>query len=65
MTEPLARLLIRIPTGLKAKLVELAKRERRSLNKQIEVLLECGVSGGEKSSTSGPSHPVGVRKQQK
>jgi len=33
-------LLIRIPAALKARLVDLAKREHRSVNQQIECLLE-------------------------
>ena len=43
MTEPQARLLIRIPTRLKEKLAELAERERRSLNRQIEFLLDRSI----------------------
>jgi len=35
-----AALLVRLAPDLKSKLVELAKRERRSLSKQVEVLLE-------------------------
>jgi hypothetical protein len=35
-----AALLVRLAPELKLKLVELAKRERRSLSKQVEVLLE-------------------------
>jgi hypothetical protein len=44
MSESEARLLIRIPASLKVRLVELAKKERRSLNRQIEFLLETGLS---------------------
>jgi hypothetical protein len=40
MSEPRGRVLLRIPASLKAKLTELAEREHRSLNKQIEFLLE-------------------------
>ncbi len=43
MTEPRARLLIRIPARLKEKLAELAERERRSLNRQIEFLLDRSI----------------------
>jgi len=43
MSEPIARLLLRIPASLKAKLAELAKREHRSLNRQIEFLLDRSV----------------------
>jgi len=35
-----AALLVRLAPELKLKLAELAKRERRSLSKQVEVLLE-------------------------
>jgi hypothetical protein len=40
MPEPKVALLIRIPPDLKARLVDLAGREHRSLNQQIECLLE-------------------------
>ncbi len=40
MVEERVSLLIRIPAALKAELTELAKRERRSLNRQIEYLLD-------------------------
>jgi len=43
MSEPIARLLLRIPASLKAKLAELAEREHRSLNRQIEFLLDRSV----------------------
>ncbi len=33
-----------MPAGLKARLVDLAKREHRSLNQQIEFLLEHSLS---------------------
>jgi hypothetical protein len=40
MNEQLVRLPLRIPASLKQKLLELAEREHRSLNKQIEFLLD-------------------------
>jgi hypothetical protein len=40
INESKARVLLRIPGRLKARLTELAEREHRSLNKQIEFLLE-------------------------
>jgi len=43
MSDPLARVLLRIPAKLKTKLIELAEREHRSLNKQIEFLLERSI----------------------
>ena len=46
MTKRQERLLIRIPTSLKARLVKLAARERRSLNREIEFLLAQAVRSG-------------------
>jgi hypothetical protein len=40
MTEATVRLPLRIPMSLKMKLSAMAKREHRSLNKQIEFLLD-------------------------
>lgn len=40
MSESRARVLLRIPAKLKVKLTEFAEREHRSLNKQIEFLLD-------------------------
>ena len=40
MSESIVRVLLRIPAKLKATLTELAEREHRSLNKQIEFLLD-------------------------
>jgi hypothetical protein len=62
MIEPQARLLIRIPASLKAKLVELAKQERRSLNKQIEFLLEHSVFAEQKSESTRPTRPKNTRR---
>jgi hypothetical protein len=44
MEESRVAILIRIGPGLKARLVDLAKREHRSLNQQIEFLLEHSLS---------------------
>jgi len=44
MPERSAALLLRIPKGLKDRLADLAKREHRSLNKQIECILESFLS---------------------
>jgi hypothetical protein len=52
MAEPRVRLLIRIPASLKAKIAEVAQRERRSLNRQIEFLLDRALRGETKSDTS-------------
>jgi hypothetical protein len=43
MSEPTVRLLLRIPASLKAKLAELAEQEHRSLNRQIEFLLDRSI----------------------
>lgn len=43
MSEPRIRLPLRISASLKAKLAALAEREHRSLNKQIEFLLDRSV----------------------
>jgi hypothetical protein len=43
MIEHRVPLLLRIPASLKAKLTALAEREHRSLNKQIEFLLDRAV----------------------
>jgi hypothetical protein len=51
MSDSRARVLLRIPAKLKAKLIELAEREHRSLNKQIEFLLDRCVREGKTSET--------------
>lgn len=55
MAEEKARLLIRIPVGLKARLSELADRDRRSLNREIEYFLEQAVQPGPKAEVQGIS----------
>ena len=42
---------LRIPASLKEKLTELAEREHRSLNKQIEFLLDRCIREGKSSET--------------
>jgi hypothetical protein len=44
MQESKVSMLIRIRADLKARLVDLAKREHRSVNQQIEFLLERSFS---------------------
>jgi hypothetical protein len=53
MSEPMSesRVLLRIPAKLKATLTELAEREHRSLNKQIEFLLERRIREENSSET--------------
>ena len=45
-------ILVRIRPTLKVKLVELAKTENRSLNQQIEFLLERSISSETQDSTN-------------
>ena len=45
MPERSTALLLRIRQGLKDELADLAKHEHRSLNKQIEFILESFLSG--------------------
>ena len=40
MTEPRVALLVRVSASLKTRLTQMAKCERRSLSKQVELLLE-------------------------
>jgi hypothetical protein len=63
MTEPRARLLIRIPASLKAKLAELAQREHRSLNRQIEFLLDRSIRDETKGEAGELPRPKGGRRQ--
>ena len=51
MSEQRVRLPLRIPISLKEKLSELAEREHRSLNKQIEFLLDRCIREGKTSET--------------
>lgn len=52
MRELKASLLIRIRADLKDRLVELAKREHRSVNQQIEFLLEQSFLGPAKDGSN-------------
>ena len=56
MSEERIRLPLRISASLKARLAVLAEREHRSLNKQIEFLLERSVSDEEKEYETGNSN---------
>jgi len=51
MAERRVGLLLRIPEGLKKRIVDLAKREHRSVNQQIEFLLEQSIATAKKTST--------------
>jgi hypothetical protein len=66
MSEQRIRLPLRIPASLKAKLTVLAEREHRSLNKQIEFLLDRCVREDEKVNETGDStHPKSDRVKRK
>jgi hypothetical protein len=56
MSEQKIRLPLRISAGLKARLAVLAERENRSLNKQIEFLLERSVRSEEEAHETGDSN---------
>jgi hypothetical protein len=43
MKELRVTLLVRVPASLKSRLAEVARQERRSLSKQVELLLERWV----------------------
>ncbi len=51
MSEQRIPVLIRIPASLKAKLTALAEREHRSVNRQIEFLLDRGIRDEMKQSS--------------
>jgi hypothetical protein len=65
MKEQRARLLIRIPESLKAKLIELAQRQRRSLNKQIEFLLDQSIRDETKGDAGQPLRTGGEHRKRK
>jgi hypothetical protein len=62
MTETRAALLVRLSPGLKSRLVEIAKRERRSLSKQVEFMLErcldSVIQGENYIGGRSPEHPT-------
>ena len=61
MSEPTVRVPLRIPASLKAKLTELAEREHRSLNKQIEFLLDRCIRDDAKEEVDAVVHPKGAK----
>jgi hypothetical protein len=65
MSEARARVLLRIPAKLKAKLTELAEREHRSLNKQIEFLLDRCIRKGANGETEESQRSRIVRSKRK
>jgi hypothetical protein len=65
MSEQLVRLPLRVPASLKEKLIELAEREHRSLNKQIEFLLDRCVREGKSSEADGSERARDARGKRK
>jgi len=54
MRETRVTLLVRVPESLKSRLAEIAKRERRSLSKQVELLLERCLEVGSEERVPAP-----------
>lgn len=65
MSESRVRVLLRIPAKLKATLTELAEREHRSLNKQIEFLLDRCTREAENDKTDEPERIRSARGKRK
>jgi hypothetical protein len=61
MLERRVAFLLRLRRGVKEKLMELAKREHRSLNQQIEFILERFLS--DTSNKEGIEPPTGPRRK--
>lgn len=61
MSELTVRVPLRIPASLKAKLTELAEREHRSLNKQIEFLLDRCIRDGVEGEADESARPKGTK----
>ena len=61
MSDETVRLLLRIPSSLKKRLTEMAKSEHRSLNGQIEYLLDRAVH--EAATTEISRSDGGVKKK--
>jgi len=57
MEESRVAMLIRIRRTLKARLVQLAKREHRSVNREIEFLLEKVLANQESDRSESQSGP--------
>jgi len=56
MSEQKGRVLLRISASLKKRLAEMAEREHRSLNGQIEFLLERAVQEGKAEGDEASPH---------
>ena len=56
-------MLVRVSASLKARLSEIAKRERRSLSKQVEFLLERSFEISASERPVAPVLPKGQRRR--
>ena len=65
INESKVRVLLRIPAKLKARLAELAEQEHRSLNKQIEFLLDRCIREGKTGETDESERVRSVRGKRK
>jgi hypothetical protein len=65
MSESRVRVLLRISAKLKEKLTELAEREHRSLNKQIEFLLDRCIREGTNGEAEESQQTRSVRSKRK
>ena len=63
MEERKVAILVRIRPSLKSRLVEVAKREHRSLNQQIEFLLDHAVSNPKESRNNEQTTTPGERRK--
>jgi hypothetical protein len=63
MSEPRTTLLIRVSASLKSRLADMAKQERRSLSKQVELLLERCLAVIEKRVRRRDQDKVGRRRK--
>lgn len=62
MSEARVTLLIRVSSALKSRLSEIAKRERRSLSKQVELILERSLEASNPEPVDSHTQKVSRRK---
>jgi hypothetical protein len=65
MNEPRVPVLVRIRASLKRKIEDLADKEHRSMNQQIEFLLERSLSDLKKEEIDPPPKPGGRTKHRR
>jgi len=63
MQEPKVAVLVRMRAVLKARIADLARREHRSVNQQIEFLLERSISDADEDSSN--EHPTAKTEQKR